>query len=42
MLASFLATLVNPYGWRVYQQQLEMAGNTAFQSPAQRGESTAL
>jgi hypothetical protein len=29
---SILATLVNPYGWRVYSEQLSITGNVAFRA----------
>jgi hypothetical protein len=31
-VVSALATLVNPYGWRVYEQQLAIAGNASYRA----------
>ena len=31
-LASIAATLVNPYGWRVYEQQLAISGNAPYRA----------
>lgn len=30
--ASFVATLVNPYGWRVYEQQVAISGNVPYRA----------